>query len=107
MHEEVIARFKLRIASMEVLNSSRCTDSSVSLDDWLRALSAPKSELPELNEAAKSNVAREFNISGDEYARSELAGPVRVKGNVIALARLGRRSEQRILDRWVSSEYPT
>jgi len=46
--------------------------SSISPEDWLRAMRAPKSELPELTEEQK-NAARGFKISMEEYARGELA----------------------------------
>jgi hypothetical protein len=46
--------------------------SSISPEDWLRAMRAPASELPKLSGEQKK-VARGFNTSGEEYARSELA----------------------------------
>ena len=45
----------------------------MSLADWNRALAAPPSELPELDEDQKK-AARSFGESPQEYARRELAG---------------------------------
>ena len=49
------------------------SDYSSSVDEWKRALGAPRSELPKLNEQQKE-VARKFGISDEEYARGLLAG---------------------------------
>jgi len=45
----------------------------VSLADWERALAAPKSELPALDDDQKKE-ARKFGEPPEEYARRELAG---------------------------------
>lgn len=45
----------------------------MSLADWNRALAAPKSELPTLDDGQKK-AARKFGETLEEYARRELAG---------------------------------
>lgn len=49
------------------------SDYSVSVDEWRRARSAPKGDLPPLSQAQRE-VASKFGISEEEYARSVLAG---------------------------------
>ena len=46
---------------------------STSADEWKRALAAPSSDLPPLNNEQKE-VARKFKITEEEYARNVLAG---------------------------------
>ena len=41
-------------------------------EEWFRAMSAPKSELPELSQEQREAV-RKLDISEEEYARTELA----------------------------------
>jgi hypothetical protein len=45
--------------------------STSSAEDWQRAMNAPKSELPKLNEEQK-DVARKMGMSEEEYARGVL-----------------------------------
>ena len=47
--------------------------STGSVEDWQKAMNAPKSELPELNEEQRE-VARKMGISEEEYARGVLVG---------------------------------
>ena len=47
--------------------------STGSVEDWQRAMNAPKSELPKLNEEQRS-VARKMGMSEEEYARGVLVG---------------------------------
>lgn len=44
-----------------------------SVEDWQRAMNAPKTELPKLNDEQKE-VARRMGISEEEYARGVLVG---------------------------------
>ena len=48
------------------------TDYSISVDEWRRAHSAAKGELPELDELQRE-YASKFGISEEKYARSVLA----------------------------------
>ena len=51
----------------------RVPDYSSSVEEYHRALLAPRSELPKLSEEERE-IARKFKISEDEYARGVLAG---------------------------------
>ncbi len=46
---------------------------SSSVEEWKRALQAPRSELPPLDDQRKE-IARKFEVTGEEYARGLLAG---------------------------------
>jgi hypothetical protein len=77
------------------------SDYSVSVDEWTRAQNAPKSELPELNEAQKA-VAGKFGISEEQYARSVLAGRYGMRRLRTRAVRLGEEVEKILHD--VSAE---
>jgi hypothetical protein len=49
------------------------TGSGSSVEEWQRAMAAPKSELPKL-EKGQREIARKFGVSEEEYARGVLAG---------------------------------
>jgi hypothetical protein len=49
------------------------SDYSSSVEEWKRAMVAPRSELPPLSEQQRE-VARKFGVSDEEYARGVLAG---------------------------------
>lgn len=49
------------------------SDYSSSVEEWKRAMAAPRSELPPLSEQQRE-VARKFGVSDEEYARGVLAG---------------------------------
>jgi hypothetical protein len=49
------------------------SDHTTSVEEWDRAQKAPRSELPKLS-AEQKDIAKKFEISEDEYARSVLAG---------------------------------
>jgi hypothetical protein len=72
------------------------SDYTSSVEEYRRAQSAPKSELPELTEEQRA-VARGFKISGEEYARGVLAGMYGHKRQVERGRRLGEKV-QIILD---------
>ncbi len=49
------------------------TDYSSSVEEWNRALEAPRTELPRLGDEQKQ-VARKFGVAEEDYARGLLAG---------------------------------
>ena len=49
------------------------SDHTTSVEEWDRAQRAPRSELPKLS-AEQKDMAKQFEISEEEYARSVLAG---------------------------------
>ena len=65
-------------------------DYTSSVDEYRRAQSAPKAELPELTDDQKA-VARGFKISEEEYARGVLAGIYGHKRQVDRGRRLGEK----------------
>jgi hypothetical protein len=71
-------------------------DYTSSVEEYRRAQSAPKSELPELTEDQKV-VARGFKISEEEYARGVLAGVYGRERQEARGRRLGEKV-QKILD---------
>ena len=73
------------------------SDYSVSVDEWARAQNAPKSELPELNEAQKA-VAGKFGISEEQYARSVLAKRYGMRRLRTRAVRLGEEVERILRD---------
>lgn len=72
------------------------SDFTSSVEEYRRAQSAPKSELPELTQDQKA-VARGFKISEEEYARGVLAGIYGRRRQEERGRRLGERV-QKILD---------
>jgi len=64
-----------------------------SVEDWQKAMKAPKSELPKLNEEQKE-VARKMAISEEEYARGVLAGQYGENRQRERGEGLGRRVEE-------------
>ena len=77
-------------------------DYSSSMEEWQRAYSAPKSELPELT-AEQKETARSFKISEEEYARGVLAGLYGQERMKHRARRLGDHV-QSILDEWGSGD---
>jgi hypothetical protein len=73
------------------------TDYSVSVDEWRRAHSAPKGELPELNELQRE-VAGRFGISEEKYARSVLAIQYAVRRLRTRARKLGEEVEKILLE---------
>lgn len=73
------------------------SDYSTSVDEWRRAHSAPKNEVPRLNDVQK-DVARKFGISEEEYARSVLAGQYGRERMVDRARRIGEIIQD-VLDR--------
>jgi hypothetical protein len=69
------------------------TDYSVSVDEWRRAQSAPKDDLPELN-VLQREVATKFGISEEKYARSVLAGQYGVQRIRTRAGKLGEETEK-------------
>jgi hypothetical protein len=67
--------------------------STGSVEDWQRAMNAPKSELPKLNEEQRS-VARKMGMSEEEYARGVLVGQYGERREVERGRQLGQRIEE-------------
>jgi hypothetical protein len=64
-----------------------------SVEDWQKAMSAPKAELPRLNEEQRE-VARKMGISEEEYARGVLVGQYGEKTQLQRGQMLGKRIEE-------------
>ena len=64
-----------------------------SVEDWQKAMSAPKTELPKLNEEQRE-VARKMEISEEEYARGVLVGQYGEKTQLERGQALGKRIEE-------------
>jgi len=64
-----------------------------SVEDWQKAMNAPKTELPKLNEEQRE-VARKMGISEEEYARGVLVGQYGEKTQLERGRTLGKRIEE-------------
>jgi len=64
-----------------------------SVEDWQKAMNAPKAELPKLNEE-QQEVARKMGISEEEYARGVLVGQYGEKTQRERGQTLGQRIEE-------------
>src|SRR5208337_4686637 len=64
-----------------------------SVEDWQKAMNAPKTELPKLNQEQRE-VARKMGISEEEYARGVLVGQYGEKTQLERGRALGKRIEE-------------
>ena len=64
-----------------------------SVEDWQKAMNAPKGELPDLNEEQKE-IARKMGMSEDEYARGVLVGQYGEQRQKDRGEKLGKKIEE-------------